>query len=232
MERHHNAEKPWERSTNIRKGNDKRVLREGETSPLPEIGSSRCIDCGNRSHAGQCWPCWDDCGKRHRPGPERCQGRPKYNLFPPPQAKGSYRYQTRVTNIGTSKTCGRCGKLHHDKCKYLDTDKCSTCHSFHFGTCRDLTIAPQAPPATGSNCPGARKSVHDITITGPGIWALSKSDARKRTKWQTFYNDALKGLGIDIVKVTLDPKFPIERNLRCETEKSLGQTKEAILDRL
>ena len=74
--------------------------------------------------------------------------------------------------------------------------------------------------------------MHNITITGPSIWALSELDARRRAKWQVFYNDALKGLGIQILRVTLDPRFPMERNLRCRMEKTAEHTKKAILDKL
>ena len=74
--------------------------------------------------------------------------------------------------------------------------------------------------------------MYDITITGPSIWALSESDTRRRAKWQVFYNDALKGLGIQVPRVTLDPRFPIERNLMCRMEKTAEHTKKAILDKL
>ena len=88
---------------------------------------------------------------------------------------------------------------------------CRKCQGQHFGVCRPT---------------------HEITITGPGIWAVSESDAKRRTRWQIFYNDALKGSDIEILKITLDPKFPMERTLKCRTEKSLEDTKKTILERL
>ena len=47
-----------------------------------------------------------------------------------------------------------------------------------------------------------------------------------------FYNDALKNLGIDVIKVTLDPKFPMERTLKCRLGNPIKQVKEDILNRL
>ena len=103
---------------------------------------------------------------------------------------------------------------------------------------------PIRQPATGVNGTplgnkGAQKGSapnptfqHDLVITGPGILAVSEQDALRRTRWNVFYNDALKGSGIEVMKVTLDPKFPMERKLRCRTEKTMEATRDTILAKL
>ena len=70
---------------------------------------------------------------------------------------------------------------------------------------------------------------HDLVITGPGIWAVSEEHAQMRSKWQLIYNEVLEGSGVEIIRVTLDPKFPTEKKIRCRTEKTKGETKAALL---
>ena len=51
---------------------------------------------------------------------------------------------------------------------------------------------------------------HDLAVTRPGIWAVSEQDAQRRSNWHMKYNEVIKGTGVEIIKVTLDPRFPTD----------------------
>ena len=207
--RHHGAEKPWLGRRNIRQRRDRRGLREDPT-PRPVTKKPNCTLCGNL-HMSPCrYEPKDGCGICDRFHFGRCweeKGVHRPLISPPPQpppASGANAVPVTVPVTHTPSPLS----------------------------------APRAPPPPPPppHAPGAKTPTpiyqHDLIITGPGIWALSEEDARRRAKWQAFYNDALKGLEIEVVKVTLDPRFPMERKIRCRTEKTVEDTKSAILNRL
>ena len=92
----------------------------------------------------------------------------------------------------------------------------------HSATCSNST-----PFGTATTKPN--QFHHDLVITEPGIWAVSEAHARLRSRWHLMYNEVLEGSGVEIIRVSLDPMFPTEREIRCRTTKSMEDTKDALM---
>ena len=211
--KHPNTTKPFLGQKHTRKDpNDKRGINGGP-SPL-EKEKSRCPDCGNLSHAGKCWPTCDDCGKRYRPEPVECRGRPKYNFYPPPPQAGKTQCQT-------------CGKYHLGKCRRQTTNTpnapmpTATTPKTGRYLPRQMTSSPdiqQTPtPATASNAiplqPGpAKLNKHHFIGTGKNCHAVTATGLTK-AYWRDSYNRLLQGTGVHVKRVEVDPRLSRERIL-------------------
>lgn len=90
------------------------------------------------------------------------------------------------------------------------------------------TMTEQGPGETAPQSEDTGVKTHYFIVTGPGVPATTEENAQVKANWKTSYNNVIRGSGVEIVEVSLDPKYPLERKIKFRTQKTEVETRTVI----